>query len=68
MILSSVQSNANVPIASEKFYFSVTDKHVAGQLMNLQGRRVTVHYTQKNGTLPWKGETPYLVDSVREEQ
>lgn len=65
LILSSVRGNLNVPIASEKFYFSVSDKNVAQQLMNLQGHNVTVHYHEKNGTLPWRGDTPYIVDSVR---
>ncbi|ANE53438.1 hypothetical protein SY85_11445 [Flavisolibacter tropicus] len=65
LILSSVRGNLNVPIASEKFYFSVKDKDVAQQLMNLQGHNVTVHYHEKNGTLPWRGETRYLVDSVK---
>ena len=55
MILSSVQSNANVPIASEKFYFSVSNRDVAERLMKLQGRHVTVHYKQKNSTLTWRG-------------
>ena len=64
MILSSVQSNANVPIASEKFFFSVADKSVAEQLTKLQGKHVTVHYKQKKGTLPWRGESVYIVDSV----
>ena len=68
MILSSVQSNANVPIASEKFYFSVEEKSIADQLMKVQGRHVTVHYKQKKATLPWRGESPYIVDSVRVEQ
>jgi len=68
IILSSVRGNANVPIASEKFYFSVGNKNVADQLMRLQGRNVTVHYKQKNGTLPWRGESEYIVDSVRMEQ
>jgi len=68
MILSSVQSNANVPIASEKFFFSVTEKPVAEQLMKFQGRHVTVHYKQKKATLPWRGESDYIVDSVRVEQ
>ncbi|MER3463349.1 MAG: hypothetical protein C4329_01930 [Chitinophagaceae bacterium] len=67
MILSSVSGNNNVPIASEKFYFSVSDKHVAERLMNLQGRHVTVLYRQKRGTLPWRGESEYIVDSVRAE-
>jgi len=65
MILSSVQSNTNVAIASEKFYFSVTDKSVAIQLEKVQGESIVVHYREKNGTLPWKGDNTYFVDSVR---
>ncbi len=67
MILSSVRGNYNVPLASEKFFFSVTDKNVANQLMNLQGKYVTVHYQEKNGALAWRGDTNYIVDSVRVE-
>lgn len=67
MILSSVRGNNNVPLASEKFFFSVTSDKVANQLMNLQGRFVTVHYREKNGTLSWRGESKYIVDSVRVE-
>jgi len=65
MILSSVQSNANVAIASEKFFFSVTDKTVALQLEKVQGESIVVHYREKNGTFPWNGESTYFVDSVR---
>ncbi|RPD46518.1 hypothetical protein [Paracnuella aquatica] len=64
MILSSVRSNNNIALASEKFFFSVADEGVANKLMNLQGKEVTVHYKEKNGALFWRGETPYLVDSV----
>jgi hypothetical protein len=65
MVLSSVSSNANVAIASEKFYFSVTDKKLARQLDTIQGQMVTVHYEQKNGVLHWRGDSNYLVDSVK---
>jgi hypothetical protein len=65
IILSSIRGNYNVPIASEKFFFSVVDKNVASQLMNAQGKFVTVHYQEKNGTLSWRGDTPYVVDSVK---
>lgn len=65
MILSSVQSNANVAIASEKFLFSVADETVAKQLEQIQGKNVVVHYQEKNGVLPWVGESTYIVDSVR---
>ena len=65
IILSSVQSNANVAIASEKFFFSVIDKEVALKLEKNQGESIVVHYREKNGTLPWRGESTYFVDSVR---
>lgn len=65
MILSSVQSNANVAIASEKFLFSVADESVAKQMEQIQGRNVVVHYREKKGTLPWRGDSPYIVDSVK---
>jgi len=64
MILSSVQSNANVPLASEKFFFSVSNPQVASQISALQGDFIVVYYKEKNGTLPWRGESAYLVDSV----
>ena len=65
MILSSVHSRADIAIASEKFLFSVTDEKVAKSLDQSQGQYVVVHYQEKNGVLPWVGETPYIVDSVR---
>lgn len=65
MILSSVQSNKNVAIASEKFIFSVSDKAVAQQLDSLQGKNIIVHYTEKNNALPWRGETVYIVSSAK---
>src|SRR5215204_7498482 len=64
MILSSVRSNVNVPLASEKFFFSVTKKGIADRLMNMQGQNVSVHYLEKNGSLAWRGESRYIVDSV----
>jgi len=65
MILSSVSSNSNVALASEKFLFTMTNKAIVRQFDTLQGNMVIVHYKQKNGRLPWQGDTPYLVDSVR---
>jgi hypothetical protein len=65
MILSSVQSSKNVTLASEKFFFSVCNKQIVRKLDSLQGDYIVVHYRQKNGTLPWRGESDYLVDSVK---
>ncbi|HAF27879.1 MAG TPA: hypothetical protein DCG75_02425 [Bacteroidales bacterium] len=65
MILSSISSNTNVALASEKFYFSVTNSNLAHQLDTIQGQNVIVHYVQKNGALIWRGESEYIVDSVK---
>lgn len=65
IILSSISSNKDVVLASEKFLFSMTNKAIVRQFDTLQGNMVVVHYKQKNGRLPWQGETPYLVDSVK---
>lgn len=65
MILSSVVGNQNVAIASEKFFFSVTDKTLANHLDTVQGQMVIVHYRQKNGALLWRGESEYIVDSIK---
>jgi hypothetical protein len=65
MILSSIRSSRDIAIASEKFFFSVKDKTVAQKLSQIQGEYIVIHYKEKNGALPWIGETKYLVDSVK---
>jgi hypothetical protein len=65
MIISNVTSNTTVTLASEKFFFSVTSQDLAKQLDTIQGRMVIVHYLQKNGALLWRGDSEYLVDSVK---
>ncbi|MCX6268878.1 MAG: hypothetical protein NTW16_16250 [Bacteroidetes bacterium] len=64
LILSSVKSNQDVSLASEKFFFSVPGKELAEKLLKLEGTMVVLHYKAKNGVLPWRGETVYLVDSL----
>lgn len=65
MILSSVSSTSNVAIASEKFFFSVTNKDLVHMFDTLQGENVIVHYIQKNGAVFWRGDSNYLVDSIK---
>jgi hypothetical protein len=65
MILSSVTSTANVAIASEKFNFSVINKNIVREMDTIQGQMVIVHYLQKNRSLFWRGDSEYLVDSVK---
>jgi hypothetical protein len=65
MILSSVSSTRDVTLASEKFLFTLTNKSLIRQFDTLQGNMVIVHYRQKNGILFWRGDSEYLVDSVK---
>jgi hypothetical protein len=65
MILSSVSSNRNVTLASEKFLFTLKNKALVRQFDTLQGESVIVHYKQKNAIVFWRGDSPYLVDSVK---
>ncbi len=65
MILSSVASTRDIAIASEKFLFTVINKDLIRQFDTLQGENVIVHYRQKNGAVFWRGDSKYLVDSIK---
>ena len=65
MILSSVASTRDIALASEKFLFTVTNKSLTRQFDTLQGENVIVHYKQKNGAVFWRGDSKFLVDSIK---
>ena len=51
-------------VQSKNFKFSVDKEEVAKQLSDLTGQRVTVHFKQYFGALPWRGYEKSIVDSV----
>ena len=65
IILSTITSTKDVTLASEKFFFTVSDENVAREFNKLEGRLIVVHYTEKQGRLFWRGDSKYIVDSVR---
>ncbi|SRR6266496_327026 len=65
LVLNSLTVNGISPFSSEKFYFSVADGSLGEKMKDYEGKRVVIHYNQKNGALPWRGDTEYIVDSVR---
>jgi hypothetical protein len=65
MILRSLSDRMNVAVTPEKFNFTVTSKKMANQLDSVQGKMITVHYKQKNGTPFWRSDSKFLVDSVK---
>ena len=59
--------NASGTVQSKTFKFSVADKDVAEKLSQMTGLRVTVHYKEYKGALPWRGYEKAIVDKVEEE-
>ena len=59
--------NASGSVQSKNFKFSVANKEVAEKLKQMTGLRVTVHYKEYKGKLPWRGYEKAIVDSVTEE-
>ena len=56
--------NSQGMVQSKTFKFSVQKKAVAEELMQLTGSKVTVHYKEYKGTLPWRGYEKAVVDKV----
>lgn len=59
--------NASGTVQSKNFKFSVANREVAEKLRQMTGLRVTVHYKEYKGRLPWRGYENAIVDSVVEE-
>ena len=58
------QSGGTMSVESPKFKFSVTDKDVANELMMIPHANVKVHWRGYFGTLPWRGNSRCIVDSI----
>lgn len=51
-------------LRSNEFKFSVTDTAVAEQLMRCSGKHVELRWKRYMGTLPWRGQSEYIVHEV----
>lgn len=48
-------------VSPERFLFSIEDKSLADTLENLQDQCIQVQYKQYRKTLPWRGDSEYIV-------
>jgi len=64
LIQSGIRSGAPGSVQSYEFQFSVSDEHIADQLMKNSGKTFDLHYKEYHNTLPWRGFTKYIVDSI----
>jgi hypothetical protein len=59
-----IQSGFKVNVESNYFEFSVTKESVAKALLENAGKEVELHYKRYFGSLPWRGNESYIVDSI----
>jgi len=64
LLISLTATDNNISLTTKEFPFSVASDSIAHVLEGYEGKRVKVRYHQKNGTLPWRGDTPYIVYEV----
>jgi hypothetical protein len=64
LIQSGFKSKTAGTIQSYEFEFSISDESVAQKLMLSGGKQVELHYKEYFGSLPWRGYSEFVVDSI----
>ncbi|RFZ82024.1 hypothetical protein DYU05_15450 [Mucilaginibacter terrenus] len=64
LIQTGIRTQTQGNIQSNEFMFSVTDEKVADKLNHSAGAMLELHYKEYNHTLPWRGVSVFVVDSV----
>lgn len=64
LIQSGFRADKPGGLQSNQFDFSVVDEEIAQKLMISGGKNVQLHYKEYFGTLPWRGYTKFIVDSI----
>ena len=64
LIQVGIKSKTPGSLQSNQFDFSIDDRDVAQKLELASGKEVQVHYKEYIGTLPWRGYSKYIVDSI----
>ena len=64
LIQSGLRTQVPGSIASNEFMFSVADETVAKKLNDNSGSYLELHYKEYLHTLPWRGVSVFVVDSI----
>ena len=64
LIQSGFRAGTPGAVQSYEFDFSVQNERIANQLMMNSGKEFELHYKEYMGTLPWRGHSKYVVDSI----
>jgi len=64
LIQSGLRSKTPNTVQSFDFDFSVENEAIAQRLLAGDGKSFNLHYKEYNGSLPWRGHSNYIVDSI----
>ena len=64
LIQNGLRSRQPNTVESYEFVFSVDGDSVAQKLMINSGKTVLLHYREYIGSIPWRGYSNFIVDSI----
>lgn len=64
LIQSGLRSRGANTVQSYDFDFSVSDERIAQTMLANQGKIFNLHYKEYQGSIPWRGHSKYVVDSI----
>ncbi|PWS26564.1 hypothetical protein DHW03_17485 [Pedobacter yonginense] len=64
LIQSGIRSKQTGTLQNNEFEFSISDKAIAEKMMANSGQFFELHYKEYKHSLPWRGFSVYVVDSI----
>lgn len=64
LIQSGIKSRQTGTLQNNEFEFSISNKTIADKMMANSGKFYELHYKEYKNTLPWRGFSVYIVDSI----
>lgn len=64
LIQSGIKSRQTGTLQNNEFEFSIGSKEIAEKMMANSGKFYELHYKEYKNTLPWRGFSVYVVDSI----
>jgi hypothetical protein len=63
--LVSIGASPQTSITADKFIYSVTSPSLYDSLTKYEGQKLTLEYRQYRKTLPWRGDSEYIVTGFK---
>ncbi|HLX93335.1 MAG TPA: hypothetical protein VKR32_16740 [Puia sp.] len=64
LIQSGFRATTPGAVQSYEFEFSIENERIADSLMRNSGKEVELHYKEYLGSVPWRGYSEFIVDSI----